>query len=201
MKWLSTTLLFVLLVCGQAQAVEYNQVQVKQSALSFGYQQMGVAMEAKFNKFAAQLSFDPARLADAQARIDVTLASIDTGLHDADEEVAGKLWFDTKAYPFASFVSTGIKPLGGDRYQASGKLTIKGRTLEVFAPVTFHSIGNRGVFDGSFNIKRLAYAIGTGEWADIGTVADDVQIKFHLVVLAAPAVVPSSSNQPQRKKP
>jgi len=188
-------------LCGQAQAVEYNQVQVNQSALTFGYKQMGVAMEGKFNQFAAQIAFDPARLANAQAHIEVTLASIDTGLRDADEEVTGKLWFNTRVYPLASFVSTGIKPLGGNRYQATGKLTIKGRTLEVFAPVTAQTVGNKAIFDGSFNIKRLAYEIGTGEWTDLGTVADDIQIKFHLVVLAAPAVASSSSNQPPRKKP
>jgi polyisoprenoid-binding protein YceI len=58
--------------------------------------------------------------------------------------------------------------------------------MDVTAPVTFQADGNRGVFDGSFNIKRLAYAIGEGEWADVSTVADEIQIKFHLIVLAAP---------------
>lgn len=191
--------LSLLLLSAQAQAVEYNQVQTNQSALTFAYKQMGVAMDGKFNKFSAQISFDPAKLASAQARIDVSLASIDTGSADADEEVAGKLWFNAKTYPLASFVSSGVKQLSGNRYQATGKLTIKGRTLDIVAPVTFQADGSKGVFDGSFNIKRTAYAIGTGEWADLGTVADDIQIVFHLVVIALPAS-PLSTQQP-RKKP
>ncbi|MFA6922047.1 MAG: YceI family protein [Gallionella sp.] len=191
-------LLGLLLAAGCAQAAEYNQLQMNQSALTFGYKQMGVPMEGKFGKFTAKISFDPANLATAQAHIDVSLASIDTGSGDADEEVAGKKWFDAKTYPQASFVSTGVKYLGGNRYQATGKLAIKGRTLDITAPVTFQSDGLKGLFDGSFNIKRLAYAIGEGEWTDVSTVADDVQIKFHLVVNAAP-VAPST--QPQRKKP
>lgn len=190
----------LLIVC-QAQAVEYNQVQTNQSALTFGYKQMGVPMEGKFNKFAAQISFDPARLANAQTRIDVSLASIDTGSADADEEVAGKKWFNAKTYPLASFVSTGVKYLGGNRYQATGKLAIKGRTLDIAAPVTFQSNGNRSFFDGSFNIKRLDYAIGEGEWTDVSTVADDIQIKFHLVVNASPAAASPSPTLPSRKKP
>lgn len=187
MRFLKSAVLpALLLIASSVQAVEYNQLQPRQSALSFGYKQMGVAMDGKFNKFAAQIAFDPARLANARARIDVSLASIDTGSKDADEEVAGRLWFDAGTYPLASFVSTGIRRLAGNRYQASGKLTIKGRTLEVVAPLTFQSDAARGVFDGSFAIRRTAYAIGTGEWADLSTVADDIQIVFHLVVLPAP---------------
>lgn len=183
---IQTIFLGLTLIATQAQAVEFNQLQANESALTFGYKQMGVPLDGKFSKFAAQISFDPAKLATAQARIDVTLASIDTGSTDANEEVAGKLWFNAKTYPLASFVSTGVKSLGGNRYLATGKLSIKGRTLDVTAPVTFQSAGNRGIFDGSFVIYRTAYAIGEGEWRDLGTVADDIQVKFHLIVLAAP---------------
>lgn len=183
--------MLLLMIAGTVQAVEYNQLQANQSTLAFGYKQMGVAMDGKFNRFSAQISFDPASLEKAQAKIEVNLASIDTGSNDADEEVAGKLWFDARNYPIASFVSSGVTRLSGNRYQAMGKLTIKGKTLEVAAPVIFQSLGNKGIFDGSFNIKRLAYGIGEGEWRDLGTVADDIQIVFHLVVNTAPPIQPS----------
>lgn len=195
MNILNKSILTVLLLtAGAVQAVEYNQLQANQSTLAFGYKQMGVAMSGKFNQFSAQISFDPARLEKAQAKIEVSLASIDTGSTDADEEVAGKLWFDARNYPIASFVSSGVRQLSGNRYQATGKLTIKGRTQEISAPVTFTPDGNKGIFDGSFNIKRLAYGIGEGEWRDLGTVADDIQIVFHLVVNTASPI------QPSRKK-
>ncbi len=193
------TALVLLLSAFGATAAEYNQLQQAQSRLTFGYKQMGVPMEGKFGQFAAQLSFDPAELTGAQAHIDVALASIDTGSRDANESIAGKLWFNTGLYPLGSFVSTGVKALGGNRYQVTGKLTLKGQTREVSAPVTFTTVGNQGSFDGSFNIKRLDYGIGIGEWTDLDTVADDVQIRFHFTVFAAP--VKASSTQPQRKKP
>jgi polyisoprenoid-binding protein YceI len=182
----STLLLSIALLSGQAAALEFGQVQTNESTLAFGYTQMGVPLNGKFNKFAAQLRFDPSKLNQAQAKIDIDLASIDTGSAEANDEVAGKLWFDTKNHPTASFVSTGIKSLGGNRYEASGKLSIKGRTKDVKASVNFQSIGNKGLFDGAFTIKRLDYAIGEGVWTDISTVANDIQIKFHLVVNAAP---------------
>lgn len=180
------TLLALMIVSSPTQAVEYKQVQPNQSTLTFAYKQMGVPLEGKFNKFAAQVSFDPAKLAQARARIDVTLASIDTGSSDADEAVAGKLWFNTQTYPLASFVSNGVRQLAGNGYQATGKLSIKGRTLDVTAPVTYSASGNKAIFDGSFNIRRTDFAIGEGEWRDLGTVADDIQIKFHLTVFATP---------------
>lgn len=176
----------LMLVCSQVFALEFSQLLAGESSVTFAYKQMGVPMDGKFNKFAAQIAFDPAKIAKAQARIDIDVASIDTGSIEANDEVVGKLWFNAKTFPAASFVSTGLKALGGNRYEATGKLSIKGRTQEVKAPVTFQSSGNRGAFDGSFTIKRLDFAIGEGEWTDVGTVANEIQIKFHLVVNAAP---------------
>ena len=62
-----------------AQAAEFNQVQTDKSAITFGYQQMGVKMDGRFKKFAARLNFDPAKPTDAKASFDVDLASVDTG--------------------------------------------------------------------------------------------------------------------------
>lgn len=186
MNRLRLLLCLALLLAENTQAIEYNQLLQKESTVTFAYKQMGVPMQGKFGQFAAQLTFDPAKLDKAQAHLDVTLASIDTGSTDADEEVVGKLWFNAKTYPLASFTSSGIQSLGGNRYQAKGQLSIKGRTLDVVAPVAFKANGNKAIFDGNFAIRRTAFAIGEGEWKDLGTVADDVQIVFHLVVLASP---------------
>lgn len=177
----------MLLIASHARALEFKQMQANESTVTFGYKQMGVPLEGKFNKSIIELSFDPAKLTNAKARIEINVGSIDTGSKEADEEVVGKQWFNAKTFPTASFVSTGIKALGGERYQATGRLTIKGKTLDVTTPVTFQSSGTRGSFDGAFSIKRLDYNIGEGEWTDVGTVADEIQIKFHIVVNAAPA--------------
>jgi polyisoprenoid-binding protein YceI len=164
-----------------AQAVEYTQVQADKSNINFAYKQMGVSMDGKFRKFTAQLNFDPAKAAAAKASFDVQLASIDTGATEADEEVAGKQWFNTKAFPSARFVSTSVKALGGNRYEVAGQLSIKGKTQNVVVPATFTAQGNNGVFDGSFTIRRGDFSIGEGAWAAFDTVANDIQIKFHIL--------------------
>lgn len=166
---------------GSVQAVEFNRVQANKSTLTFGFKQMGVPMDGKFRKFAASISFDPARLDAAHAQLDINLASIDTGNQESDVEVMGKQWFNAGAFPAAQFVSTGVKALGGNRYEVRGKLTLKGRTQDVAAPFTFRQDGASGIFDGTFTLKRLDYAIGEGAWADVSAVANEVQIKFHVV--------------------
>jgi len=184
-KYLALMGLF--LIASGADAIQFNQMLSDKSSISFSYKQMNVPLDGKFKKFVAQLDFDPAKPEAAQAKFDIDLASIDTGSSDGDEEVAGKAWFNAKAFPTAKFVSTSVKPLGANRFEVQGKLTIKGKTLPVSAPFTFKPDAALSTFDGSFTIKRLDYAIGEGEWADVSTVANEVQIKFHIVGANAPA--------------
>lgn len=174
---------FVTAIAGSsyiAQAVEYQQVVADKSEIQFIYQQMGVAMEGRFRKFASQLKFDPAKLATANALIEVDLASIDTGAPEGDQEVAGKTWFNTKIFPTAQFVSSGIKPLGNNRYEVLGKLTIKGKTQDVVAPAVFALQGNVAVFEGSFMLRRGDFAIGEGAWSSFDIVANNVTVKFRI---------------------
>jgi hypothetical protein len=131
MKHLSTFLTGLALTLGlamNAAAVEYKVIQPEKSKVTFQYKQMGVAMEGRFKKFAAQLNFDPAKPAAAKADIEIDLASIDAGSSDADDEVVGKTWFNVKAFPKATFVAKQIKANGSNQFDVTGVLTIKGKT-------------------------------------------------------------------------
>ena len=63
-----------------------------------------------------------------------------------------------------------------------GKLTIKGVTQDVTAPFTVKQDGASQVFEGALPIKRNAFHVGDGEWKDTSVVADDVTIKFRVVL-------------------
>ncbi len=182
---LSAATLAAAFIALPAQAVEYGTVQAEKTQVAFTYKQMNVPIDGKFKKTAASIAFDPAKPQAAKATLDIDLASIDAGSQEANDEVAGKLWFNTKAFPKATFVSSGVKALGNNRFEVTGKLTIKGKTQDATAPFTFKQDGANGVFDGTFTLKRADFAIGEGMWADFGTVANEIQIKFHVV--AAPA--------------
>ena len=177
----SLVLIAGLLTVPAARAVEFNQFQAAKSSLSFVFKQMNVPVDGQFKSFRARIVFDPAKTAAAKAEFEIDLASIDAGSKDANDEVAGKPWFDTRQFPVAKFVATSVKPLGNNRFEVAGKMSIKGKTLDLATPVTVTQQGNSASFDGSLVLKRADYAIGDGIWADFGTVANEIQIKFRLV--------------------
>ncbi len=179
------SILILTLATPLAHAIEFNQVQSQQSSIGFSYQQMGVSMDGRFRKFSGQLAFDPAQPAKAKATLDIDLASIDTGAAESDEEVGGKSWFHIANFPKATFASTAVKPLGGNRYELSGRLSIKGKSKDIVVPATFTQQGNSGVFTGGFTIRRGDFAIGEGPWAKFDIVANDVQVKFRITATAA----------------
>lgn len=157
------------------------QVDAAKSSVIAVSKQMGVPVEGKFRRFSAQVRFDPAKPADGRASIEIDIASFDLGDADFNRETTKKEWFDAAKHPKATFVTTAIKPAGAGKFEAAGKLTIKGITRDVVAPVSFKAEGGQQVFEGVLPIKRLAFNIGEGEWKDTSTVADDVQIRFRIV--------------------
>lgn len=163
-----------------AHAVSFTQVQPGASRISFVSRQMGVPVEGGFGRFTAQLAFDPAKPEAGKARIDIDLASVDAGSKEANDEVVGKSWFNVKAFPTATFVSSSVRHLGNGRYEVRGPLTIKGKTKETVAVFNFRQEGANGIFEGSFPLKRNDYGIGEGSWSDTSVVADEIQIRFRL---------------------
>jgi polyisoprenoid-binding protein YceI len=174
--------LAVLLVLGTpaAHAVEYRTVLPKQSAISFEFRQMGVPVTGGFKRFSTRMAFDPARPEAASARIEIDLASIDAGSVEADEESAGKLWFNRSVYPRAQFISSQVRPLGNNRYEMRGTLTLKGKSRDLIVPVTYSPGKYAATFDGAFVLKRLEFGIGEGMWADVATVANEVKVTFRI---------------------
>lgn len=179
-----TGVLATLALVTASHAATYEQVIPERSRIGFGFQQMGVAMEGSFRRFASQLKFDPAAPADALATIEVELASVDTGSVEGDEEVARKTWFNTSDFPVARFESSAVKALGGERYEVAGKLTIKGTTRDVVVPARFTTEGDVGVFEGELGIRRGDFSIGEGAWRAFDVVANEVVIRFRIA--AAP---------------
>jgi polyisoprenoid-binding protein YceI len=170
-------------LAARAPAAELHSVVADKSAVTFVFREMNVPVDGRFRKFAAQVSFDPARPELAKASIDVDLGSIDSGSDEADGEAVGKAWFDVKSWPQARFVSTAFKSLGANRYEITGQLGIKGHTREISAPFTLTPQGGAAAIDGSFTFRRADFALGEGSWADFGTVANEIQVRFHFLCL------------------
>ena len=157
-----------------------------QSYIRFVSKQMNVPVEGRFRKFTANIAFDARKPDATKAEFEVELASIDLGNPDGETEVQRKTWFNTDAFPKAKFVSGAVKALGGDRFEVTGPLTIKGiaQNIAVNASVKTDAAGV-SVAEGKFPLKRLQFKIGEGLWADTDTVADEVEVRFKFVFSAA----------------
>jgi polyisoprenoid-binding protein YceI len=174
--FLATLALLALPLATGAQQIDYGRSQITVAS-----RQMNVPVEAKFKKFSAKLAFDPTSPGAFKAQVEVDAASFDVGNDDVNIEALDKAWLDVKKFPKALFVSTSARSLGGDRYEARGPLTIKGRTHDIAVPYTVKTdAAGNSVIEGVFNIRRLQYGIGEGVWRHVDIVADDVQIRFRL---------------------
>ena len=158
-----------------------------QSEIVFTSRQKGVTVEGRFRKFDAQVAFDPRQPETGRVTLTVDLASVAMGAAESEAEVAKPGWFDTKAFPQASFQSSAIKAVGGGRFEMSGKFTLKGQSRDLTVPVTLAQAGGQSVASGSFVVKRLDFRIGDGDWSDTSLVANDVQVRFKLALSGLPA--------------
>jgi polyisoprenoid-binding protein YceI len=149
-----------------------------QSEIAFTSRQMGVPVDGKFKKFDAQIAFDPKKPEAARIAFTVDLASVTFGSSDTEAEVAKPDWFNTKAFPQASFQSTTVKATGPGKYEVAGKLTIKGASQNVVVPVALAQAGGTTTATGGFTLKRLDFKIGDGDWKDTSMVANEVQVKL-----------------------
>lgn len=172
--WLVTVL--AALAAFSSQLALAQTVVKEGSEIAFTSRQMGVPVDGRFTQWQAQMAFDPKAPATGRVSFSIATGSASFGAAEPDAEVKKTPWFDIGQFPQATFQSTAIRAAGPGRFDVSGKLAIKGQVRDVVVPVTL--AGN--VASGSFTLKRLAFGIGSGEWADTSMVADDVQVKFKL---------------------
>lgn len=158
-----------------------------QSEVTFVAKQLGVPLDGKFKTFSAQTAFDPKSPQTSKIAFTVDLGSVALNA-DADAELVKPDWFNTPRFPKATFQSTAIKALGGGRFEVAGKLAIKGNAPDLVVPVQLKQAGGLSTATGSFALKRLDFKIGEGDWSDTSVVANDVQVKFKLVLQGVPAM-------------
>jgi polyisoprenoid-binding protein YceI len=140
----------------------------------------GAAFEGQFSRWDAQISFDPKNLAASKAVVNVDVASAQTGDKDRDETLPTGDWFNAPKFPRATFTTTSIKSLGGDRYQAQGNLSLKGVTKPVTLPFTLKITGNTAKMDGQTVINRSQFGVGQGQFGGAETVPFDVTVTVSL---------------------
>ena len=172
-------LALLLLQAGLAGAAALDTAK---SSIGATFRQLGVDVDVAFRRFSGQITFDPANPAAANAQLTLNPASFDMGDPAYNKEVQKPEWFDSAQFPQATFVSTSIQAAASGKLRAQGKLTIKGRTLDVVVPIVFRQEGKTQVFEGVLPIRRTDFNIGGDDWKDV--LDDTVTIRFKAVTLA-----------------
>jgi polyisoprenoid-binding protein YceI len=180
-KKLATGAFIFAAFCASVIAATALKTDTAKSSITATFKQMNVPAEGKFKKFNARIEFDAAKPDASKASVDIDITSFDLGDPMFNSEVMKKDWFNAAQFPQASFNSTSMKAIAADRFDVTGKLTIKGKTADVHFPMAMKKEGSSQVFEGALPIKRLAFNIGDGEWKDTSVVADEVIIKFRVV--------------------
>ena len=179
---------FAALVVAPTPALAQQKLDAAKSEMVFVSKQMGVPVEGKFRKFDAQVAFDPKKPEAGKVSFTIDTGSASFGSPETDAEVVKPTWLGVAKFPQATFQSSAIKAVGGGKFEVTGKLAIKGSTQNVVVPVALTQAGGATTATGGFTLKRLEFKIGEGEWADTSMVANDVQVKFKLLLSGVPAL-------------
>lgn len=155
--------------------------------LHFRFVQAGATTTGSFDRFDVTLTTD----ADGAPRtlaVTVDVASLDTQDKDRDEALRTAELFDVKQFPRATFAAGSVRRTADGRYEAPGKLTIRGVTRDVVLPFTLTPVPGAAApawqLTGELPIRRLDYGIGQGEWRSTEMVGDAVVVEYSVKLTA-----------------
>ncbi len=180
-------LLALLAIVSPAQAaVPHWSIVKDQSQLTFTAKQSGAAFTGSFDRFAAEIAFDPEHLDQSSARATIDITSINTQSASRDADLKGGDWFDTVQFPAAVFEARDFQKIGDDTYEAKGNLTIRKITMPVSLVFSLRFAGDSekartATVDGLVNLDRSQFGLGGAKWADTGVIANEVPVHLHLV--------------------
>jgi len=173
-----TLLLALALLCAPAIAADY--IQAPGSSLVFAGTYQGEAFTGRFPGFATTFRFDPKQLATSKLQVSIPLATAATSNADYDGELRGASFFNASKFPRATYLATKFRALGGNRYAADGTLTLRGVSKPVVLEFTWKP-GAAPVLSGKATVKRLAFGVGGGDWADTALIPDAIAISTKVV--------------------
>jgi len=163
-----------------------QQIDPAGSELVFVTTQMGVPIEGRFQRWAAQVALDPRAPEGGQLDLHIETDSVAFAAPEVTAEAQRPLWLDTARFPQARFESTGIRAAAGGRYEMHGRLTLKGQTHDVTVPMSLTQAGASATAIGAFTFKRGDFRIGDGERTDASLVEPEVHVRFRLALSAMP---------------
>ena len=146
---------------------------------------------ASFNRWTANIDFDPADIAGAKADVVIDMLSFVSEDPENDKYRIGPNGLDAMRFAQARFTTKSFRELGAGRYEAVADLTVRGVTKEVKLPFALTINGNSAHMTGELSLSRVDFSVGTGrtwgiDWASERTVSHAVKVTVDLIATRTP---------------
>ena len=176
-------LLLLVLVCGGvAVAATQWTLQPQESKLTFVGIQAGAEFEGTFQRFTADIRFDPQDLAGSHFDVKIDMSSVDSRDSERDDTIKSDDLFAVKQFPTAHYVTGRFTSKGGNKFAGAGKLTLRNVTRDVPVEFTFEQKNGSAWLKGSAQLQRLDFGVGQGDWKDTENVGNEVKVNFVLLL-------------------
>lgn len=158
-----------------------------ESSITFTATQNDAPVTGSFKKFTGEINFDPDQLKASNVKIMVDMASVSDAYNELSDTLKSSDWFNVMRFPQAVFQSSDFTKTGDKTFQAKGTLTIRDKTVPVVLNFTQEEYTQtKGRVKGSTLLKRTAFGVGQGDWADTKAVKDEVKVDFILSAVKKP---------------
>lgn len=156
------------------------------SEIAFSGTHAAVAFRGVFQRWRADIRFDPENLGASRVNVTIETASARDGVSLHEQSLGQDEWFDVADHPAATFRTTRIRHGEGNNYEAEGTLTIKGRAHEIDLPFTLTINGDRATMTGRTRIERAAYDLGMESDPDADYVSRRIGIEVRVEATRVP---------------
>lgn len=173
-----------------ATAVRTFQVDKAHSEVTFQVRHLITKVRGRFSDFEGTIAFDTANPARSSVSFTIQAGSIDTNQPDRDAHLRTGDFFKTDEFPTLTFASERITPKGGDAYDVTGPLTIRGVAKTVTFAVDHLGIakdpwgGERIAFEGETTINRKDFGVNWNAALETGGFLVGDEVKINLSVQA-----------------
>lgn len=148
-------------------------------------------VRGQFNEFEGSLEIDGDSPTESRGTVTIQAASIDTNQADRDAHLRSNDFFAMDEYPEIAFVSTGITDKGGDNFEITGDLTLKGVTKPVTFQVKFLGAGQdpygntRLGLEGYTEINRKDWGVNWNVALEAGglLVSEKITVEFEIAAV------------------
>jgi polyisoprenoid-binding protein YceI len=178
----------LLVPMSQAQAPVF-QVVPAQSSVKF-FVKASVALEGKFDKWDATLTFTSPDVTTGVLDIKIQAASVNSGSGMKDDKLKSKDFFDVQQDPLITFKSTKIVQTGANTFDVPGTFTIRGVSKPETLTLTVSGIGKgEGSIKGTMAFDRKDYGMNSG--IPFIKIADRVEVTVDIAAkrVSGPPVV------------